>query len=108
MSRLNYLLDHELAIQTILDELPILEKHVAAGGKFASADIRDLVSGLSRLAGIVQSVEHSEEPGWDADNEPLPPWLQLKPVDNKWPATFPGEKDIELASPFHIRKQVYR
>jgi hypothetical protein len=76
LSRLNHMQDHELAIQTILDEIQFLELHSASDGQFDEHNVRDLGQCLQRLASIVKAVEKGMATSWETDDEPLPPWLQ--------------------------------
>jgi hypothetical protein len=83
MSRLDYMQEYELAIETILDELPVLEDHVAAGGHFDPSDIHKLTKSLGRLAAVIQMAEQAHKSGWDVDKEPLPAWLKRQLLDDK-------------------------
>lgn len=83
MSRLDYMQEYQLAIQTILDELPVLEDHVAAGGNLDPSDIRQLAESMRRLVIVIQMAEQAQVSSWDVDKEPLPAWLQRKPFDDK-------------------------
>lgn len=76
MSRLNGMQDHELAIQSILDELAFLERHMASGQRFSTYELNDLSESLVRLAEIIGKTEQLEQTSWKTDIEPLPPWLQ--------------------------------
>ena len=75
MSRLNYAADHELAIDTIVEELGVLERYIASGQRLSEHDanlLRDCLGRLSRLA---------KARDWHSDDEPLPNWL--KPLQKK-------------------------
>lgn len=80
MSRLNYMEDHEFAIQTIFEELSCLEKALDAGKVLDEQDSKDLLLCLKRLEKILERVDQKPSTGWDQDQEPLPPWLRPKPA----------------------------
>lgn len=67
MSRLNYMQDHELAVQTILDEVRVLERYVALGGQLDEQVVRDLLHSLERLSDIVKAAEQAEATRWETD-----------------------------------------
>ncbi len=83
MSRLNVMQDHELAIQSILDELAFLERHMASGQRFSADDLNDLSESLMRLADIIGKAGQLEQSSWETDNVPLPPWLQPRQDDEE-------------------------
>ena len=92
MSRLNGMQDHELAIQSILDELAFLERHMASGQRFSSDELNDLSESLMRLVDIVGKAGHLEQTSWETDYEPLPPWLQPRQGDEEEIAEQVAEK----------------
>ncbi len=81
MSRLNGMQDHELAIQSILDELAFLEHYKASGQRFSTDELNDLSASLMRLVDILGTAEQPEQTSWETDNEPLPLWLQPRRSD---------------------------
>lgn len=83
MSRLDGMKDHELAIQSILEDLAFLERRTASGQRFSTDELNDLRESLVRLADIVGKTGQPEQTGWKTDNEPLPSWLQPRQDDEE-------------------------
>ena len=92
MSRLNGMQDHELAIQSILDELALLERHMASGQRFSTDELNDLSESLMRLVDIIRKSGQLEQASWETDNEPLPRWLQPRQGDEEEIEEQVGEK----------------
>jgi hypothetical protein len=69
LSRLNYAADHELAIDTIVEELGVLERFLASGQRLSEEDAIQLLDCLGRLRRLVEVRD------WHSDNEALPDWL---------------------------------
>jgi len=78
MSRLDYLKGHEVATQTISEELDYLEGYLASGGKIGSDDLQDLSKCLIQLNSILAGIEQKAAKAWQEDQQPLPSWLQPK------------------------------
>lgn len=76
MSRLSYMQGHELAIQSISEELDYLKRYLALGGKIDSPDMQDLSNCLKRLQQIIDGYQEQAPEAWQDDQEPLPAWLQ--------------------------------
>lgn len=76
MSRLDCLQGHELAIQTVSEELDFLKRHLASGGEIDSEDMQDLSKCLKRLQQILDGYQDQAIEAWQDDREPLPSWLQ--------------------------------
>ena len=70
MSRLTYAADHELAIDAIVEELGVLERHIASGQHLSAEDASRLLICLGRLQRLVTDRD------WHSDAEPLPDWLK--------------------------------
>ena len=85
MSRLSHIRGHEVAIQTILDELQSLELHISSGKQFSSQDIKDLDDCLRRLGHLVKMTASENAQRWKADKEPHPHWLRPKPKAGEGP-----------------------
>lgn len=78
MSRLSYLKGHEVAIQSISEELDYLEGYLASGGEMHSHDLQDLSKCLVQLNSILVGIEQKAAKAWQEDQQPLPSWLQPK------------------------------
>lgn len=78
MSRLTHLQNHELAIQTIAEELDYLEGYLASCGDMHSHDLQDLSKCLLQPKSILVGIEQKAAQAWQEDQEPLPEWLQPK------------------------------
>ena len=78
MSRLDYLKGHEVATQTISEELDYLKRYLASGGKIGSPDLQELSKCLIQLNSILAGIEQKASQAWQEDQEPLPSWLQPK------------------------------
>jgi len=78
MSRLSYLKGHEVATQTISEELDYLEGYLASGGEISSDDLQDLSKCLVQLKSILAGIEQKAAKAWQEDQQPLPSWLQQK------------------------------
>ena len=70
-----------MAILTILEELGVIERYVASGGKIEPQDLQDLGQCLGTLAAIMTKVDRSGATDWHSDHEPLPSWLQPRRDD---------------------------
>jgi hypothetical protein len=75
--------DHELAIQSILDELTFLECHMSSGQRFSADELNDLSESLIRLADIITKAGQLEQITWETDNKPLLLWLQRRQDDEE-------------------------
>lgn len=76
MSRLSYLQDHEVAIQSIFEELDNLKRYLASGGYIDPQNVQELSKCLERLLTIL-GADQAQAPGlWQDDQVPLPSWLQ--------------------------------
>jgi len=78
MSRLSYLQGHELAIQSISEELDYLQRYLASGGEIVPQEMQDLSKCLERLQKIIDGYQGQASEAWQDDQEPLPSWLQPK------------------------------
>jgi hypothetical protein len=76
MTRLSYLQDYEVAIQSISEELDYLKRYLASGGKIDFPDMQDLSKCLERLQKILGAYQEQASEAWQVDQEPLPEWLQ--------------------------------
>ena len=70
MSRLTYAADHELAIHAIVEELGVLERHIASGKDLSPEDASQLLDCLGRLQTLLKARD------WHSEEEPLPDWLR--------------------------------
>jgi hypothetical protein len=92
MSRLSYLQGHEVAIQSISEELDYLKRYLASGGKIVPEDMQDLSKCLIRLQQIMDGYQEQAIEAWQDDQEPLPAWLQPKQAKSR------SEDDQEAGS----------
>ncbi len=76
MSRLSYLQDHEVAIQSIFEELDNLKRYLASGGYIDPQDVQELSRSLERLLTILGAYQEQASGLWQDDQVPLPSWLQ--------------------------------
>ena len=76
MSRLSYLQGHELAIQSISEELDYLQRYLASGGEIVPQEMQDLSKCLERLQQIIDGYQEQASEAWQEDQQPLPSWLQ--------------------------------
>lgn len=82
--RLDFMSGHEYAISALLEELPVIENHVASGGRLGEQDELDLRSIQTRIAGLLNPVSDNAMTEPDMDDVPRPHWLQpLKKPDDE-------------------------
>lgn len=81
--RLDFMSGHEYAIAALLEELPVVEQHVASGGRLGELDVRDLRDIHDRIARLLGSTDHKPVTDPAMDDVPRPHWLQpiKQPVD---------------------------
>lgn len=70
MSRLNYMSEEDEALVALHEDLAVLEKFQAAGGKFNPEQKGEVQALLGRLAVLLGRFD------WVDDDEPMPDWLQ--------------------------------
>jgi len=90
MSRLNYLSEREWVVYTIEEELNNLERLEPAREAFSNDELDALRQSAIRLNRFVNNLER------DADEEPLPHWLQRKSPDT--PGNETDDDDESAAS----------
>ncbi len=97
MSRLSYLQDHEVAIQSISEELDYLKRYLASGGEIDSSDMQELSKCLERLLRILGAYREQASDAWQDDQEPLPSWLQPKETKSRSDDEEVGEPGSAVA-----------
>ena len=82
--RLNFMNEHECVISSLLEDLQILEKHVASGGRLDERDVRYLRDLQARLAQVLEPCGGKAATDPKMYDIPRPHWLQpLKRQDEK-------------------------
>jgi hypothetical protein len=74
--RLDFMSGHEYAISALLEDLPVVEQHVASGGRLGELDVRDLRDIHARIARLLGAIDHKPVTDPAMQDIPLPSWLQ--------------------------------
>jgi hypothetical protein len=72
--RLDFMSGHEYAISALLEDLPVVEQHVASGGRLGELDVRDLRDIHARIARLLGAIDHKPVTDPAMQDIPLPTW----------------------------------
>ena len=76
MSRLNFMQEHALAIQTVVEELRFIEQFVAEGGQLAAVDVDNLARCHNEISQILGQSEQEISAENGASVQAFPDWLR--------------------------------
>jgi hypothetical protein len=89
--RLDFMSGHEYAISALLEELPVVERYVASGGRLGEQDVLELRSIQTRIAGLLDAFSDKAATDPAVDDVPCPHWLQplMQPEDEEANQPYP-------------------
>ena len=92
--RLDFMSGHEYAISALLEELPVVERYVASGGRLGEQDVLELRSIHTRIAALLEPFCGGAATDPAMDDIPRPSWLQ--------PLKHPDDEDADR--PYPVRQ----